>query len=354
MNAGVAWALLGEWMYSATPMALQSVIQLINGNAGLTIRLAQGMGLHEPPPLNTSTSESALRYEVWYVRHYQAPERTRKSSLVNTCSRFSRSRIIWQDSLLSISYDRATSTVSLTHREESPSSSLGSLTYNDCMLQLCIIATGVVNGRMARMTTQQEAARIEERQRQVAAIDGRAASHLREQLACASMKDHLEHCNWRMHRAYVVSEICRPMLARRGGSEVVTRLRAACIDALADTVEAFLSLHNWTVFASNSWAAVHRSLGSALLLGVLREPGRSERARTLLDRLVAVMATMNTAAALPAPLTRAVAALQELNVGAAQGTTPSESSMGEGASPHAQVHRILWGTSLGGLQSAGF
>jgi len=261
----------------------------------------------------------------------------------------SRSRIIWQDSLLSISYDRATPILSITSRAELRVPGPDGLSYVECMLQLCAIALDVVNGRSLETRPKQEALRIEERWRGVSTIEEQACNHLRDSSACTSMKDHLEHWNWRMHRSYIITEVCRPILSKHGRhDDVIRRLRAACIEALADTVDAFLHLHNLTAFARTSWTAVHRSLGSALLLGILKEPTRNERVRIMLDKLIAAMLTMEyfDVSDVPAPIRRAVDALTRLNRAgeSARGEAASSTeSVSDEASPHAQMNHILWG-----------
>ncbi|KAM7199034.1 C6 transcription factor [Rhypophila sp. PSN 637] len=332
MNAGVAWTLLG-----------------------LTIRLAQGLGLNHERP------DSALRHEIW-------------------------SRIIWQDSLLSISYDRVTPTGNLTGWDTAhPARPDDGFSYADCMLQLCTIALDVVRRRAQPTSTQHELQRIQECRRNLQSITEQAHLHLREASACALMKDHLEHWNWRMHHSYVVSELCRPMLAKRehrhghrahgSTSATIAELRRVCINALIDTVDAFLKLQNLTFFARTSWAAVHRSLGSALLLGILKEPARNEHVRAMINQLIEVMSNIEytDASEMPAPVTRAVEALQRLNVldnnveggggdgerdqhefalddaGIVSPQTTETASTGD--SPHAQMQRILWGgTNIDAMQ----
>jgi len=293
---------------------------------GLTLRLAQGLGLHHAPPPETPRDEVTLRHEIW-------------------------ARVIWQDSLLSISYDRATPTTAMTTWDATTGPGPEGFTYADCMLRLCTIALDVVGNRRAPMTTQREVQRIETRREEVRAIGRQASGHLRESSACTSLKHHLEHWNWHMHRSYVVSELCRPMLAKRSDrhDDEVRRLRSVCIEALADTVEAFLHLQNLTVFARTSWAAVHRSLSSALLLGILKESARDSRVRSLLDRLIAVMSSMEymDASEVPAPVARAVTALVQLNE--TEGGEFSASPSDEG-SPHQQMQNILWGSAT----SSGF
>jgi hypothetical protein len=302
MNAGVAWTLLG-----------------------LTIRLAQGLGLHHAPPSHLSAEEAAVRQEVW-------------------------SRIIWQDSLLSISYDRATSTMAMTTWDVSPPS--GPESYAECMLQLCTIALDMVNSRASSASAHRELQRIEGQRQKISSIDRHSSSHLRELSACATMKDCLEHWNWRMHRSYVISELCRPVLTKGEHLDGSTlSLRAVCIEALADTVDAFLNLYNLTAFARTSWAAVHRSLSSALLLGIVKEPSRNDRVHVMLTKLIAVLSSIeySDASEVPAPISRAVAALVRLNAyDMSDGSRSEAGSMVSGtdsASPHAQMHNILWGST---------
>ncbi|KAK4455253.1 C6 transcription factor [Podospora aff. communis PSN243] len=300
MNAGVAWVLLG-----------------------LTMRLAQGLGLHHEPSLQgLPAEERTLRQEIW-------------------------SRIIWQDSLLSISYDRATPTANLTRwRTSQPARPPNGFSYTECMLQLCTVALEVVSSRLQPMSIQRKLQMIKERRKEVDIIAEQACAHLRDSSACALMKDHLEHWNWRMHCSHVVSELCKPVLAKRGSQnqdlkDEIASLRKVCIDALVDTVDAFLKLQNLTFFARTSWAAVHRSLGSALLLGILGVPAKCEAVKVMIDQLINVMSNLEFAdsSEIPAPVTRAVDALQQLNAKDAE-----EGSQGD--SPHAQMQRILWGADM--------
>ena len=292
------------------------------------------MGLHHAPPPDTSTDEATLRHEIWLV----------PMAMGGFKAKTSRARVIWQDSLLSISYDRATPTTAVTKWEIASPGPEG-FSYADCMLQLCTIALDVVCNRSEKMTLQWEIMRIEKRREEVREIYRQSAIHLRESSACASMKDHLEHWNWHMHRSYVVSELCRPMLAKRSDRRVdeVRRLRGVCIEALTDTVEAFLQLQNLTVVARTSWAAVHRSLSSALLLGIMKESARDDRIHGLLAKLISVMSSMEylDVSEVPAPVARAVAALQQLNDNDTDDHLSTSAS--DGDSPHQQMHNILWG-----------
>jgi hypothetical protein len=152
-----------------------------------------------------------------------------------------------------------------------------------------------------------------------------------------------------------------------------------CIENLANTVDAFLGLHNITKFAMQSWAAIHRALSSALLLGILGEPSRNVRVQNLLMRLSTLMTevTLNIdPQELSAPLARSVEALSKLavpprppisgvrtmstdslasfaalhNIGqtSVQGDSVQsspEASLLEEDSPFSLLHNIFWGNS---------
>lgn len=261
-----------------------------------------------------------------------------------------RSRIIWQDSLLSITYDRATSTTSITQWVTLRPSTADGFSYAECMLKLCVTALDIVSSRAAAMNTYREVMQIEERLQQILAIERQESAHLRNLADCASMTHHLEHWNWRMHRSYVLSELCRPLLTKRKAvNEATKKLRSICIEALTETVAAFLNLHNLTTFALTSWAAVYRSLSSALLLGILKNLPHGDEVQLMLDNLVSVMSTFASedSSEVPAPITRGVAALARLKVDVSvevfvndPGSTDSSET-----SPHAQMHNILWGGS---------
>jgi hypothetical protein len=189
--------------------------------------------------------------------------------------------------------------------------------YAECMKKLCKIGLDIIQDRSGPKDYEHELLAIIDRRDELAGMMRQALHHLRDATACKSMKDQLEHWNLYLHRSYVTSELYRPTLKRgTPDSELKAHLRETCIDSLADTVDAFLGLQNITRFANQSWAAVHRSLSSALLLGILKEPARNQRVRTLLEKLIAVMSDVSSTldpSELSAPITRSVWALRLLN-----------------------------------------
>ncbi|KAK3054495.1 hypothetical protein LTS18_012005, partial [Coniosporium uncinatum] len=289
MNAGVAWSLLG-----------------------LTIRLGQSLGLHRACPPSTSLSTKTIRSKVWWS-------------------------IVWQDSLLSITYDRASTSTGLdrpSHFPPNSSSGPGNRCYAECMWRLCRTGLDIVRERATSSSTNEGLQRITEHRKELQDIMSEAADYLKDSRRCRSMRDQLEHWALYMHMSYMMSELCRPAISPTTAEYDLTKtLRKTCIDSLANTVEAFLGLQNVTPFANRSWAALHRSISSALLLGILGEPARNERAKNLLIKLVNVLSEFTSSldpSEMPAPVKRSIAALRKLTFmeprGITQNSTPHSGS----------------------------
>ena len=228
-----------------------------------------------------------------------------------------RWRVVWQDSLLSITYDRASSAPIAMHHQPIWTCASDGASYTECMKKLCKIGLDIIRDRSGSHDYEHELLVIIDRRDELAAMMKQALHHLRDATACRSMKDQLEHWNLYLHKSYVTSELYRPTLKRGAAdSELKAHLRETCIESLADTVDAFLGLQNMTRFANQSWAAVHRSLSSALLLGILKEPNRNQRVRILLEKLITVMSEVTSTldpSEISAPIARSVWALRLLN-----------------------------------------
>ncbi|CEJ90068.1 hypothetical protein VHEMI05876 [[Torrubiella] hemipterigena] len=296
MNAGVAWTLLG-----------------------LTTRIAQGLGLHYNSVSMSSQYDADLRYQIW-------------------------SRIIWQDSLLSITYDRASSINSISQWGSAGPTRNEELSYTESMLTLCRIALDIVNSRASVASNQQLLSQIDTRRQEILSIGNRMQPHLQKTTACVSVVQILEHWNWRMHRSYVLSELLRPSLAKhQGGIHGKDQYAALCLEALTETLDAFLNLQNLTAFARTSWAAVHRALSSALLLAIMKVPGRNTIVLQMINSLITVMGNMEAThmSEVSAPVARAVEALTLLT--SSSKTQDASTSSTAESSPYAEMQNILWG-----------
>lgn len=245
---------------------------------------------------------------------------------------------MWQDSLLSITYDRASSTPTISHHKSLKDLDTPRLSYIECMKILCTIGLEIVRERTHHMDFHVELARIQSHRDELSSMMDRAVLHLKDVTACRSNRDQLEFWNLYMHRSYILSELYRATMRRKGTPAELQNLRTICMDHLADTVDAFLGLQNVTRFATQSWAAIHRSLSSALLLGILKQPQNSERVHLLLNRLIQVMLNVNSSSdptEVSAPISRAISALSRLN----------DPAVVEGSSSQPHKH-TLWGTQV--------
>lgn len=181
---------------------------------------------------------------------------------------------------------------------------------------LCTIGLEIVRERTHHTDFKVELARIQSHKDELERMMDRAVLHLRDASASRSTRDQLEHWNLYMHRSYILSELYRSTMRRKGTPTDLQNLRAICMEHLADTVDAFLGLQSITRFATQSWAAIHRGLSSALLLGILKQPRSNQRVHVLLDKLISVMTSVNSSAdptEVSAPITRAITALSRLN-----------------------------------------
>ncbi|KAK5114500.1 hypothetical protein LTR62_002435 [Meristemomyces frigidus] len=337
MNAGTAWSLLG-----------------------LTIRLAQGLGLHRSCPPQVSKEDVLPRSKTWWA-------------------------IIWQDSLLSITYDRASTTSAMgvvTMPMPQHYEVIGS--YHATMYRLSKINLEIVHDRATTLTEDVHRRRILEHRDAISALMRDSADYLRDSRNCTTSKETLEHWGLYLHTSYALSELYRPAISpNRSTSELARLFRRPCVEHLTNTLDAYLGLNNITSFAKQSWAAVHRALSSALLLGILGEHLRNERARRLISRFMVVMSDLTDAMdpqEISAPVQRGLAALGKLRIHdrsdnytgnsaaltgvgdaasvtsegsnridhAADLVTPSmdgQSVLGEDHSPYAVLNSILWGSA---------
>lgn len=114
--------------------------------------------------------------------------------------------------------------------------------------------------------------------------------HLRGQEACHSIQAIQEFYSLELHRNFVISTFCRPILSRDGhqslsGGQVgliLERLQRA----LKRSVRAFIRLRSVSSHATRSWAFVHNGLTSALLLSFMKETRNEDESRQIQDELI--------------------------------------------------------------------
>ncbi|TAQ90966.1 hypothetical protein B7494_g736 [Chlorociboria aeruginascens] len=271
----------------------------------LTCRLAQALGLHRGPHENTRSQQPAAsdlpRRKLWWT-------------------------IVWQDSLLSLSFDRAPiATMTRCQLPLGPSALTEGFSYTEAMYHLCQKILQSVNNDT---NSQPDFNQIITDSLKVENIREQVYPRLRTKDSCKTVLDRLQYCAVRLHTSFVVSVLCRPAL-RRGESVTMdlaqkTLLAEKCKQNLTETVRMYLKMHSLSVIPTRSWAFTFHGLSSAVLLGILGETKTDPEVRQLQGNLIAALSA--TAAKeqpsgalksdkdieLSGPLSRALAALKNI------------------------------------------
>jgi hypothetical protein len=246
---------------------------------GTTIRLAQCLGLHEDRSSALSGKQVEERRETWFVVNCLTH---RPTVLTRT-----RSALLWQDSLLSLSFDRPPARCHLNERDIHPQlSDLTSLGYIECMHHYCDI------GRQLLKRPRTERARIDimwMHLQHADEVSSKSAPHLQSLVDCSSRQSRIEHHVFRLQASSCASFICRPALLFQPSRGEEAEYRSLLIRAkhdLLETIHAFLDLQTLTVLPLRTWSMIHASISAALLLQLMEDSRPSEQVRKLQNALV--------------------------------------------------------------------
>ena len=191
--------------------------------------------------------------------------------------------VLWQDSLLSVGYDRATSTA-LPESAYPPSdpkmlAELGGFSYQECMWRIGKVGLLTVRNRVLPQSMDSRLSTCQGLREEIENTQAQAAEHLKDVSKCRSSLDHVEHWILYLQASYMMSELCRPGVSP--GNQDANKnhqLRRLCIVNLLNTVDAFNGLAMSSPLHTRTWSIKHRALSAALLLGILGEPLRNSHA----------------------------------------------------------------------------
>ncbi|OAL39162.1 hypothetical protein AYO20_01480 [Fonsecaea nubica] len=251
---------------------------------GLTIRLAQSLGLHLEVPQSTPDSLQWLRKELWW-------------------------RIVWQESSLALAFDRP-STLPIQRTPLNTGSS--ELSYIDCMKKICQIGIEIVRERSNRAAGQFSSEDISRHQDILNEMAQEAAPYLKDVTLCHTTKARLEYWSLYLHRAYVNAELYRTLLSDRSSSPDDMDAYVRC---LSGTVTGFLHLQVTAPAVKQSSIFVQRALSSALMLCTMDDLTRTRPAQYLVHNFITVMESPCTHCAeahLPTPFSKSIAKLQDM------------------------------------------
>ncbi|KAL6238463.1 hypothetical protein BDW75DRAFT_20900 [Aspergillus navahoensis] len=234
---------------------------------GTTVRLAQTLGLH---------TERGISH---WPEH--AKQKAKSLWLMT----------VWQDSLLSLCYDRPP--IVSTRGWTLDALSLSQLSYTNLMHYLCWTALGIIG------IQESAPAELTHNLTLLAELDSayaRAQPHLLRREDCHNLQQHLEHLALLMHVSFCVSTLCRPAIKTSPQFSEDSRyisLRTRARRSLIIASKAFLDFQALSVVPLRTWSMVHTVLSSTLLLCTWQETRDDPECRDLQQRVIGVFSGAN-------------------------------------------------------------
>lgn len=230
---------------------------------------------------------------------------------------------MWQDSLLSLSFDRSPiATMTRCQLPLGPTALTEGFSYTEAMYHLCQKILFSVNNDSG---VEPDYESIILNSIEVENIRQQVRPELRSKELCKTVQDRLQHCAVHLHTSFVVSVLCRPALRRGehpGMDENQKReLALKCKQNLTETVRLYLKMHSMSVIPTRSWAFTYHGLSSAVLLGILGETKTDPEVRQLQGNLISALSATavkeqhgrsDKDIELSGPLSRALVALKNI------------------------------------------
>ncbi|PLN79595.1 Zn(II)2Cys6 transcription factor [Aspergillus taichungensis] len=214
---------------------------------GATMRLAQSIGLHEPS-LSLPPAEQYQRNRLWWT-------------------------LIWQDTFLSFTYDRPSSSITMNCPIPYAPHTTG-LTFSESVFTICSILRDRTRHDLSPTTTTDPTQTALDAKRQLESLRDEVAPFLRSKSHCHSLQDHLERLALNIHLGYAISRLTRVYMGSsladidpESDSDAIPPAVAtdATIQAM-QVIENFLDLHRFSAAVCRSWAFVHNAVSCAITL----------------------------------------------------------------------------------------
>ncbi|KAM7198464.1 Fungal specific transcription factor domain containing protein [Rhypophila sp. PSN 637] len=249
---------------------------------GTTLRLAQSIGLHEAAsmPVTNQLDEAQERRKrqakhLWWT-------------------------LVWQDTLLSITYDRPTTSIFTTtawtvpYSASSPPSNQcpehkpKGYTFAEAVFHVCQILLDRSRQEHAsgplQSGTPRTAEILEHSKRRLELTVQEAAPYFRDEAYCKTMQEHLERLALQIHVSYAACAIYRLCLDRNNGTSGAgsepppapsnpsgykcpwsrAKLKEEYIAHAAKAVRSFLDMYRLSPNVCRSWAFVHNAVSCAV------------------------------------------------------------------------------------------
>ncbi|KAF5690958.1 hypothetical protein FCIRC_689 [Fusarium circinatum] len=218
---------------------------------GTTVRVALSVGLHQP------ISHCALRL---------SPAEAQQLRLA----------IVWQDALLSLAFDRPPASHEMDLDLDLPAlvaldPSSHPLDYRQAMNWLCHLSFR----HLPRLPRIEPVRNYSQLFHDFDLYEASLAPHLQDLQRSASIQELQEHHSQIVHRYFLLSTLCRPVLSSQNKGKFSEEECSVILNrfqgALKRSVRAFIKLRSISNLATRSWAFVHNGLASALLLSFIRQ-----------------------------------------------------------------------------------
>jgi hypothetical protein len=202
--------------------------------------------------------------------------------------------IAWQDSLLSLSFDRdPVTTVKDLEAPLSATAHESGYTYTEATYYICKIVLKAVGSNSTSRTDYNGIAN------EVATLENvftLVLPHLRSKEDCKTIQERLENLLLRLHVSFIISTLCRPSLGRQQAPAHIEPQRSSlalkCKHNLTEVLRSYLVMNSLGVTPTRTWTITHNGLSSALLLGILGETKTNPEVRNLQGRLINVLTSI--------------------------------------------------------------
>ncbi|KAJ3499587.1 hypothetical protein NLG97_g207 [Lecanicillium saksenae] len=235
---------------------------------GLTIRLAQSLGMHCLPPLDSPVDETEKRRLV--IKH----------SLWRA--------LMWQDALVSLCFGRPPATIPADDALSlyaTTSVSQVALSYSEGCYSLFTIGNKISQALMrsrhanGRLSIEE----IRDFKTEIYQLESHLAPHIQDYSKCQHFDDYVQHNVYRVLSDSVILCLCRPAVLFQSDEhrqELVDTVLGRCRSVL----NTYLELLRLECPTRRSWVYVHAALSCALTLGLATDDKTATANKELLQR----------------------------------------------------------------------
>ncbi|RFU26252.1 hypothetical protein B7463_g10085, partial [Scytalidium lignicola] len=213
---------------------------------GLTIRLAQSLGLHcAAPPREDSSPRESEAWALWQG-------------------------LLWDDTILSLCYDRPCNTWNAGFVPRIARLTETGLSFIECCHGQAMIMNDIQHERARSQRTRLEVSEVlfEAAEEQIMLYEASAQEHLRDRCTCKDDRQRAEHDVFQIFTTYFLFHLRRQHIASQEKSSNTSMSDGdeICIERCQSILEAYLRLRTYAQYATKLWTLVHILLSCAFFL----------------------------------------------------------------------------------------